>query len=68
MQVHITVRLLQLDRVLFEVEKTAASPEMMLPPQEELVMYIPPPTTNVQTIELWYEQEAGEYSVPCTTF
>lgn len=68
MQVNIKVRLLQLDHVLFEVEKVAPSHEAMLPLQEEPVVYIPPPTTNVQTVELWYEREAREYRVPRTTF
>lgn len=67
MQVNIKVRLLQLDHVLFEVEKAAAAPGAILPIEEEPVVYIPPPTTNVQTVELWYDREAGEYCVPRTT-
>jgi hypothetical protein len=68
MQVNIKVRLLQLDHVVFEVEQAAVSPEMGLPHQEESIVYIPPPTTNVQTVELWYEHEANKYCVPRTTF
>lgn len=68
MQVNIKVRLVQLNHIVFEVEKAAASPEMTLPLQEKPVVYVAPPTTNVQTLELWYEREAGEYCVPRTTF
>jgi hypothetical protein len=68
MQVNVKVRLLQLDQVVLEIEKAAMPPAIAPPTQEEPVVYIPPPTTDVQTIELWYEREAGEYGVPRTTF
>lgn len=68
MQVNIRVRLVQLDHVLFEVERAATSPEKEWASQEEPIVYIQPPTTHVQTVELLYEREASEYCVPCTTF
>ena len=57
MQVQIRMRLLQDDQVLFEAGQSWSSPEPLPAPEEEPIVYIPPPTTNVQTLELWYEQE-----------
>ncbi len=68
MQVNIRLRLLQADQIILEVENVVAPPSMLLPAQQGLVHYIPPPTTDVKIIELWYEREAGEYGVPRTTF
>lgn len=67
-QMSIKLRLFQADQVVLEVENIVLTSEMVLPVREEPIRYIPPPTTDVQTIELWYERESGEYSVPRTTF